>query len=487
MAMSKQVSSMERNELRERRLSAVGACCATLGCAFLLLAACSTPTTRPVPAPIPAAAVTVSDLAVKPASPELSIKPASPWPRLRQRYAMPGCDYSPAVRQFASQIASSPAHLNAALKTAMPFLLLVTNQVEKYDLPGEFAFLPWVESSYSMIPAHAGGVAGMWQLMPVTAQENGLRIDADYDGRLDVTASSRVALSLIKQYKQSFGDWRLANMAFNAGEGSVRAALGKRTSITPAEIERLRLNKTNHEHLTKLLAVACIVSAPERYRVELPEPTADDVLVQLELPAPLDLRLAAKLAGMDAADLQRLNPAYLKARMPDRGPFHLLVPAARRTAMESTLGMLPQYAWRNWHEIKLQQPQSMDVLGMAYDVDAAALAQINRIDKTTTLPAGTRLMLPDRGDDAHAAAATAAASVATTANTAMVKTTSAPESATSTTSSHSGTCTVRAGDTLWDIANRYGVRMEDLLHWNRLSRSATLRLGQKLVLSAPHG
>ena len=459
---------------------AVSACCATLGSAFILLAACSTPAVRHAPVEpivqLPAPPAATPDLAVEPKSQQASIVPESPWPRLRARYALPGCDYSPTVRQFAAQMAASPTHLNAALKEAMPFLLVVTEQVEKYDIPGEFAFLPWVESSYTMIPGRGDGVAGMWQLMPFTARENGLRVDGDYDGRLDVYASSRTALTLLKQYKESFGDWRLANMAFNAGENSVRAALGKRRAITPPEIARLRLNQVNYEHMTKLLAVACIVSAPERYRVELPEPDADDALALLELPAPVDLHLAAKLAAVDFNELQRLNPAYLKGRMPEKGPFRLLVPAARRTAIERTLGMLPQYAWQNWREVRLQQPQSLDTLGMAYDVDASALAKVNRVGTaSTTLPAGTRLMLPGRASDVPAVAA----QIVTVA---AAKT---PEPAPAATEPGAGTCTVRAGDTLWVIAQRYGVRMEDLVHWNRLSRNATLRLGQKLVLNAP--
>jgi len=481
--MQSRADSSDRATRRDRRLLAVSACCATLGSAFILLAACSTPVVRHtasepiVPAPPPP--VAVSDLTVEPKSPTpLSSTPASPWPRLRARYAMPGCDYSPTVRQFAAQMASSPTHLSAALKDAMPFLLVVTEQVEKYDVPGEFAFLPWVESSYNMLPARGDGVAGMWQLMPFTARENGLRVDGDYDGRLDVTASSRTALGLLKQYKESFGDWRLANMAFNAGENSVRAALGNRHSITPAEIAKLRLNQVNYEHLTKLLAVACIISEPERFRVELPDPEPSDVLAQLELQAPVDLRLAAKLAAIDFGELQHLNPAYIKGRMPDRGPFHLLVPATRRAAVEKALGMLPQYAWQNWREVKLQQPQSLDTLSMAYDVDAAALAQINHVGATTTLPAGTKLMVPGRGIEAPSAAVVAVASAAETAQKSSARVTSAS-------STKEGTCTVRPGDTLWDIANRYGVRMEDLLHWNRLSRNATLRLGQKLLLNAP--
>ncbi|MBS0584439.1 MAG: LysM peptidoglycan-binding domain-containing protein [Proteobacteria bacterium] len=465
---------------RERRLLTLSACCTALGSAFILLAACSTPVVRHAAVvPPPPQAGAVPDLVIEPKAPRLApATPASPWPRLRARYALPGCDYSPTVRQFATQIASSPAHLSAAFKEAMPLLLLVTEQIEKYDMPGEFAFLPWVESSYNMIPARGDGVAGMWQLMPFTARESGLRVDGEYDGRLDVVASSRTALALIKQYKESFGDWRLANMAFNAGENSVRAALGKRRSITPAEIAKLRLNQVNYEHLIKLLAVSCIVSAPERYRVELPEPDANDALSLLELPAPLDLHLAAQLAGIGDAELQRLNSAYLKARMPERGPFHLLVPAQRRAAIEQTLAMLPKHAWQNWREVRLQQPQNLDTLGLAYDVDAAALAQINHIGATgTTLPAGTRLTLPGRGSEVPAVAALAPPAATNAA--------AASKSAPSTASATEDTCTVRSGDTLWQIANRYGVRMEDLLHWNRLSRNTTLRLGQKLVLNAP--
>ncbi|MBS0591074.1 MAG: transglycosylase SLT domain-containing protein [Proteobacteria bacterium] len=468
-------SKVDNSPRRKQRLLTLSACCATLGSALILLAACSTPVVRPSGAiPVvmaPVAAPQATAIAEKSVAQE-PVALASPWPRLRARFELPGCDYSPDVRQFAAQIASSPAHLTDALKTAMPFLLVVVEQIEKNDMPGEFAFLPWVESSYTMLPARGNGVAGMWQLMPFTARANGLQVDSEYDGRLDVAASSRTALALLTQYKESFGDWRLANMAYNAGENSLRAALGKRHSLTAAEIGKLRLNKVNYEHLIKLLAVSCIVSSPERFHVELPEPGMDDVLVLLELPAPVDLGLVAKLADMDVAKLRSYNPAYLKARMPERGPFRLLVPAIRRETIVQTLDMLPHYAWRNWRDVPLRQAQTIDTLSMAYDIDAGALSRINHIaTATNALPAGTRLMLPDRNSAGTAESRPVGAVVAETSSPAA--------------QDAEGICTVRTGDTLWNIAQRYGVRMEDLVHWNRLPRNATLRLGQKLVLNAP--
>jgi membrane-bound lytic murein transglycosylase D len=408
--ISGQQPKLDSSDRANRRLPAIGVCCATLA---VLLAACGAPAPRTVIASIPIALappVVAADPVVQTRS--APAQPASPWPRLRARYAMPSCDYSPAIHQFAAQMAASPADLSAAFKEAMPFLLLVTEQIEDFDMPGEFAFLPWVESSYHMLPARGKGVAGMWQLMPSTARANGLHVDAEYDGRLDAIASSRTALALLKHYNESFGDWRLANMAFNAGENGLRAAIGKHRALTSEEVSKLRLNRVNYEHLTKLLAIACIVSAPERYRVELPEPDADDVLAQLELPAPLDLHLAAKLAGMDFAKLQRLNPAYRKGYMPEQGPFHLLVPAARRATIEKTLGLMPQYAWRNWHEIRLQQPRSLDILSMAYAVDGMALAQINHVEANATLPAGTSVLLPGPGSDTPASAEVAVSAMA---------------------------------------------------------------------------
>ncbi|TLY49057.1 MAG: LysM peptidoglycan-binding domain-containing protein [Gammaproteobacteria bacterium] len=118
--------------------------------------------------------------------------------------------------------------------------------------------------------------------------------------------------------------------------------------------------------------------------------------------------------------------------------------------------------------MKLREAQRLDTLGMAYDVDVQALAAINRVESNATLDAGTRLLLPGRSD--------VAASVALFEPS--------PETAIAV-SVASTACTVRAGDTLWDIARRYRVRIEDLMQWNRLSRSSPLRLGQKLVLAEP--
>jgi membrane-bound lytic murein transglycosylase D len=474
MSRSPAVAASSRRDLR---LALLGACCTALGGACLLLVACAETTPRAEPetpavvAPVPAPAIEVpSPAPVRPGIPVMAPASESPWPRLRASFELPGCGYNAQVKHWTHIYAQSPRELTASLRDAMPYLLVVIDELGRHRLPGEFAFLPYLESNYTPIASTGDRAAGIWQLMPDTAMEAGLRITPDYDGRLDIHESTLGAISLLRQYHDEFGDWRLADMAFNAGLYKVRQLLNKHpysTDWSEHELTRLGVNPGTHDHLAKLLALSCIVSDPERYHVSLPEPELDDIVVLLELPAPVDLQLASRLAGVDMARLRQLNPGLLRGHMPIAGPFHLLVPASRRVAFEATLGKLPQYTWRNWHEVVLKQPEALDLFATLADIDRSALATVNGRAADAALPPGTRVLLPGTAKDTDLA-------IAEPAQAAEETPAALPDS-----------LVVHAGDTLWDIARRYGVHVEDLLRWNGLSRNATLHLGQHLLLNEP--
>ena len=459
---------------RDLRLAVFGGCCTSLGGACLLLAACAgnapriepAPLLSPAPVPLPAPAPPPAPVLPTAAAP----LPESPWPRLRATFELPACDYNAAVKHWTKMYAQSPREFSGSLADAMPYLLLVIDQLEKHRLPGEFAFLPYLESNYTPIATSGDRAAGIWQLMPDTALEAGLRIAPEYDGRLDIHASTLAAIDLLRQYHDEFGDWRMADMAFNAGLYKVRALLGNRPhdGWSARELGRLAVSPGTHDHLAKLLALSCIVADPERFHVRLPEPHIDDAMVLLDLPAPIDFQLAARLAAIDLDRLRELNPGFLHGHMPASGPFHLLIPATRRVAVEQTLGKLPQYVWRNWHEVVLKQTETVDLFAMLADIDPVALATINGTKADARLAPGTRLLLPGVSKDTDLAVAEPA-----------------PAPADDMLAEPPDSLVVHAGDTLWDIAHRYGLHVDDLLRWNGLTRNATLRLGQHLLLNEP--
>ena len=448
----------------------------------LLLASCAIDKAKPAPRETPAVTSLPPELPATIAKPlpiaatsrkPISLEEPGPeniWARLNQRFAMPGCDYHSEVLRWAHIYTQSPQGFQNSLTQAMPFLLIVLDQLERRDLPGEFAMLPYIESTYTPLVSRGDRPGGMWQIIPDTARNYGIRINTDYDGRLDMYASTTAALDMIKQYQQEFGDWRLANMAFNAGEFRVKQLVkGRGIDLSSNDLRKISFDAETHEHLTKLLALSCVISNPERFHVTLPQPQEADYLHVVDLDAPVDLRLAARLAHLSDAELRRLNPGYLLPRMPDAGPYRLLLPKTRVASFEQTLAQLPKSQWRDWHPVRLQQTEPLALLADFHGISETALATINALTMGDSALTGSELLVPGRDSE----------------NSAHETPIMPPPRLIAASTGGGKLHVVTSGDTLWHIATRYGIQVRDLLRWNNLSVASTLQLGQKLHVVNP--
>jgi membrane-bound lytic murein transglycosylase D len=371
---------------------------------------------------------------------------------------MQGCDYRPQVQHWAQTYAKGAHAFASSWKHAMPFLLIVVDQLERRDLPGEFAMLPYVESSYEPLATHGDRPAGIWQLLPDTANEAGLTISADYDDRLDAVASTRGALDLIERYYKEFGDWRLADMAFNSGEFRVRKLLNGRDAqaLSADELAHAAFNPITHEHLDRLLALACIIDDPTRFGVKLPEPTADDRLQSITLEAAIDLRLAARLSALPVGDVKRWNAGYRHNRMPADAPHHLLLPAASVARFRSAADAVPLALWSDWREERAASTSGIGSWAARIGVPVAVLAAANAIDESATVLPSTTLLLPGREPDPIDRARPA-------------------------TERRPRFHVVVAGDSLSRVAHQYAIPLDRLRHLNPQAH-ATLQLGERLRL-----
>ncbi|MEP7043859.1 MAG: transglycosylase SLT domain-containing protein [Dokdonella sp.] len=436
---------------------------ALLATGISLLAGCAAPSPRPSPAPAPAPvaplAPTVADIApaAAPAVTSPDVPANSPWPRLRQRFVMQRCDYRPQVMRWANYYSKSPRQFRASWKQAMPFLLLVVDELNQRELPGEFAMLPYVESSYQPLPSKGDRPAGMWQLVPDTAREAGLVVGSDYDGRLDAIASTAAALDLLTRYQREFADWRLANMAFNSGEYKVRKLLGDRDarSLSADDLANLSFQPWTHDHLDRLLALSCIVEDPQRFGVELPEPTDEDRLQAVKLETGMDLRLAARLAGLDVDEVKRWNAGYRRNRMSMDSTRRLLLPATHVERFTTAAATVPVTLWSDWREQRAASTSSLATWAAQAGIPVAVLAAANATSEQTTIASSSRLLLPGREAEPPADRAEAQRS--------------------------SRMHVVVAGDTLSRIAHHYDIPLKELRRRNP-GANGTLHLGEHIRL-----
>jgi membrane-bound lytic murein transglycosylase D len=298
----------------------------------LALAACASgpaPTPRvaartpAIPAPAPTFAVPPPLTAAAPAqaAPDL-------WQALRGSFAMSDCDADPAVETWARRYTRHPDQFEGKLRAVLPRLVYVQQIAAEYGVPGEFALLPWVESHFQPVPGRRGRPAGMWQIMPRTAGAMGLRVDGHYDGRLDVPASAHAVMKLLRDYHEQFDDWRVADYAYNSGASAAARLLDKHGAppATPA-IPAWPVRSVTRQHLTKLLAIACVVREPERFGVSLPILAREQHLVQVPISRSMPMALAADHAGMSVDALKRFNAGFRGTTIDAGAAPYLLLPA----------------------------------------------------------------------------------------------------------------------------------------------------------------
>ena len=339
----------------------------------------------------------------------------------REGLAEPTCNAKATSPRWQKQFAHAPSRLANQDDDALVLFGYVVEELRKSDLPTEFALIPFVESGYRPNARNGGGPAGLWQCIATTAKNHRVQMTPGYDGRLSAVDSTQAAVRYLKTLHGMFGgDWRLATMAYNAGEYRVLQSLRKAgmnaQNARPAELPGL--SPVTYAYVEKLHALACVLEDAETEPAVMASlDRTVPVLKGHTLPAGTSVQQWAQQRDLDPARIARLNPALASGKGRPAGQVTVLAPTAHAPVDASA------------------------------SVAAIAVAPSAPVDTT--------------------AARTAPAPAATR----TVASADRPRSR-----RH----TVRDGESPWTIARRYGMPLKALLSLNGLSGSSVLKPGAVL-------
>lgn len=389
------------------------------------------------------------------------------WARITERFEFAECAADSRARQWAQWYGERDEYMERVLNRARPWLFDIANELERRELPGELALLPIVESAYDPFAYSHGRAAGAWQFVSATARERGVEINDFYDGRRDVWASTRAALDYLSYLHEKFDDWNLALAAYNGGQGRVRRALRQNGNVG-SDWRQLRLPRETLGYVPKLNGLACLFAEPARYGFELPEWEPRPQIARIELDGPVDIVVLSARTGIEIAELVALNPGLNSHLTPPSGPHHLFVPYARLEQVRSVLPELEREEMIVWEEITVQPGDTLSHLARRHDTSVRELREANVLD-SDFLRAGQKLRLAANGKTPENSPHAERYAELSRLQQRLLPTRKFQHQ-------------VRPGENLWLIARRYRVSISDLQRWNGLGDDSLIRPGDRLVI-----
>lgn len=362
-----------------------------------------------------------------------------------------------------------PDYMERVAKRAKPFLYYIVEELEANEMPLELALLPIVESAFDPFAYSHGRAAGMWQFIPGTGKRFGMKQTWWYDGRRDVTASTRGAIKYLNYLLKMFdGNWLHALAAYNSGEGRVMKAIRKnKRAGKPTDFWSLDLPRETRAYVPKLLALTDILRNSDNYAFAWPAIDNKPVIQEVDIGSQIDLALAAEMAGLTVEALHALNPGYNRWATDPQGPHRLLVPIDRAKDFEQALAETDDGQRLNWVRHEVRSGDSLLKLAKQYHTTVDVIRQVNDM-RGNMIIVGDHLLIP--------VALKSLDKYSLSQDQRLAKTQSKKRA------SHKLTHTVKPGDTMWDLSRKYKVSVRSLAKWNGMAPRDTLRPGKKLVI-----
>lgn len=318
------------------------------------------------------------------------------------------------------------------------FFPLYEQKLKEYGLPDELKYLSLIESGLDPRIISYAGAGGLWQFMPATGREYGMRQDDYIDERFNPIKSTDAACRYLKRLYNAFGDWEMALAAYNVGPGNVRRAMRRSGSSSFWGIYNFLPKQTRH-YVPQFVAILYMMHYHQDHGIVAETPDFPMLTDTVQISGYFNLHTFSKLSGVTLDEVYKLNPQLINTELPPYVQNYVLnIPNHRFDFLNENRQMI-------WDSASKLPFSGEELLANGED-STQQIAQIKTV--------GGLVAADDDADDPEAIIARKPKKLYHT---------------------------VRRGETLSRIAGRYGVEMYDLKRWNHLRNNKVLK-GKRLVI-----
>ncbi len=431
--------------------------------------------------------------------------------RLQETEQVIDLSYNSAVRNFIEMYTERRRdQVEKMLGLSAYYFPMFEEALDKYDLPLELKYLPIIESALNPKALSRVGANGLWQFMYGTGKNMKLEISSFVDERRDPIKSTDAAARYLKFLYERYNDWQLAIAAYNCGPGNVDRAIRRSGNKTNYWDIYYRLPRETRGYVPAFIAATYVMNFYSQHNLapSLPEISLKTDTIHVSDYLHFD-QVAATL-DIDKEELRSLNPMYRRDIIPGKKdkPYPLVLPQDK--IMDFIDKDTTVFAWDREKyfpnntlvtpnesagyftpaDIKgkakvfytIKQGDNIGYISSWFKVNSADLKYWNNINRNM-IRAGQKLVIYVPENQKEKYEKVTSMSFAEKQEMIGKSATPATQPEPVKLDPNYEYYTVKKGDTLWDIAQKYaGISSNEIMQLNNLKDDRGLYIGQQLKI-----
>ncbi|MCM2271967.1 MAG: LysM peptidoglycan-binding domain-containing protein [candidate division Zixibacteria bacterium] len=264
--------------------------------------------------------------------------------------------------------------------------------LSEYGLPHDLVYLCLVESGYNPHAYSYARAMGLWQFIASTGKIYGLQRNWWIDERKDPVKATHAAARFLKDLYTKFGSWDLAMAAYNGGPGRVeRTMKAQRTD----DFWKLRLRQQTMDYVPLIFAATYIAKEPEKYGFVNIQFEPEIVWDEVKIDRPLELKTVAEALNCSVEEMKTLNPELLRSvTPPNTRDYSLKIPKGSRNKFLQAYESMESAKTATWARHKVKRKETLAKIANRYGVSQYAILEANNLSKGANLKSGTELIIP---------------------------------------------------------------------------------------------
>jgi len=228
------------------------------------------------------------------------------------------------IQESVDMLTRSSTHYNIMIERARTYFPIIERIFREENLPEDFKYLCLQESALIPDAVSSSDAVGYWQFKDFTAIENGLRVDRNIDERMNIVSATRAAAKYLKKNNSFFDNWLHALQAYQMGAGGAMRVLDDE-----AGAKSMTIDKKTYWYVRKFLAhkVAYEGVTEGEPKIKLAEYTNYQGKT---------LRDVSKDVNVSEEELEAYNKWLKRGRIPSDKKYTVIVPSEKYVGKENT-------------------------------------------------------------------------------------------------------------------------------------------------------